>query len=94
MKQPLLATDNITELLVKIIEFTHLRQKILIRNINSMHSLNFVPRDLAVEEFSGLLTIALCEHNACRKLLFCDSPNIKFGLAGAFAAAPLIDSIS
>ena len=91
MNEQVLATDNITELLVKIIEFTRLRQKILTRNINSMLTLDFVPRDLAVEEFSELLTFAICEHNAHKRLVFCDGPHIKFGPRGSFSAAPIID---
>jgi flagellar basal body rod protein FlgB len=53
MNLPSLITDNITELLVKIIEFTQRRQKILIRNINNVRSPGFVPKDLAVDEFSS-----------------------------------------
>ena len=94
IKSGLLVTDNVADLLVKIVEFTQLRRKILIQNIKSMYSPNFKPRDLAVEEFSMLLTIALSEHCVSRKLLFCDGPHIKFGLAGSFAVAPLVDSKS
>jgi flagellar basal body rod protein FlgB len=91
MNEQVLATDNITELLVKIIEFTQLRQKILIRNINSMHTPDFEPRDLAVEEFSKLMTIAIIEHDAHKRLVFCDGRHIKFGPRGSFVAAPIID---
>jgi flagellar basal body rod protein FlgB len=94
MKKTAIATDNISELLVKIIEFTQLRQKILILNIKSMNDPVFAPRDLAVEEFSDLMTIALKGHNAGRKLIFCDGPHIKFGPTGSFSAAPLVDSKS
>jgi len=91
MKGPVLVTDNIAELLVKIIGFTQLRRKILIRNINSMHTPDFEPRDLAVEEFSELLTIAISEHDAHKRLVFCDGRHIKFGPRGSFAAATIID---
>ena len=86
-----LVTDNIAELLVKIIEFTQSRQKILIRNIDNIHNPGFVPRDLAVDEFSGLLNNAINEHNRSRRLLLCDTENIKFGPAGSFEVRPTVD---
>ena len=86
-----LITDNITELLVKIIEFTQSRQKILTQNINNIHSPGFVPKDLAVDEFSGLLNNAINEHTRSQRLLFCDTKNIKFGAAGSLETQPTID---
>jgi flagellar basal body rod protein FlgB len=86
-----LITDNITELLVKIIEFTQSRQKILTQNINNIHSPGFVPKDLAVDEFSGLLNNAIDEHTRSRRLLFYDTKNIKFGAAGRLETQPTID---
>jgi flagellar basal body rod protein FlgB len=69
MKPSSLVTDNITELLVKIIEFTQTRQKILTQNVNNLHTLGFVPQDLAVDEFSDLLNGAIDEHIRSRRLL-------------------------
>lgn len=86
-----LATDNISELLVKIIEFTQSRQKILTQNINNARCPGFVPKDLAVDEFSGLLNNAIDEHTRNRRLLFCDTKNIKFGPAGRLETQPTID---
>jgi len=86
-----LITDNISELLVKIIEFTQSRQKVLILNINNMHYPGFVPKDLAVEEFSELLNKALDEHSRSQCLLLCDTENIKFGAAGSFEVKPAVD---
>jgi len=86
-----LVTDNITELLVKIIEFTQSRQKILIRNIDNIHNPGFVPKDLAVDEFSDLLNNAINEHNRSQRLLLCDTENIKFGSAGSFEVRPTAD---
>jgi flagellar basal body rod protein FlgB len=86
-----LITDNIAELLVKIIEFTQNRQKILAQNINNIHSPGFVPKDLAVEEFCGLLNNAINEHARNQRLLFCDTRNIKFGAAGGLEVQPMID---
>lgn len=84
-------TDNITELLIKIIEFTQTRQKILTRNINRMHYAGFVPMDVAVEEFSELLNMAIDEHMQNQRLLFCDTENIKFGADGDLEVEAVID---
>lgn len=86
-----LITDNIAELLVKIIEFTRSRQKILTKNINNIHSPGFVPKDLAVDEFSDLLNNAINEHTRSQRLLFCDTKNIKFGAAGRLETRATID---
>jgi len=86
-----LATDNIAEILLKILEFTQSRQKILIRNINSMHGADFVPRDLPVDEFADLMFVALSEHAESRRLLLCDGKNVKFGAEGSFETRPIVD---
>jgi flagellar basal body rod protein FlgB len=84
-------TDNITELLFKIIEFTQTRQKILIQNINNIHTYGFIPKDLAVNEFSRLLNNAIEEHTRNQRLLFCDTENIRFGEEGSFEVRPITD---
>ncbi len=84
-------TDNITELLVKIIEFTHTRQKILTQNINNIHSPGFAPRDLVVDEFSAALNEAINEHIQNQRLVLRDTENIKFGIYGSFEVKPVID---
>ena len=86
-----LVTDNITELLIKIIEFTQTRQKVLSRNINNMHSADFVPQDMPVDEFSRTLNCAISEHTQNQRLLLCDTENIKFGAEGWFEAKPIVD---
>ncbi|UCF43375.1 MAG: hypothetical protein JSV99_00125 [Planctomycetota bacterium] len=91
MNRPSLVTDNITELLIKIIEFTENRQKILIGNVKSIHSLGFVPEDLAVDEFSSVLTYAVNEHTQSQRLVLYDTENIKFGVGGSFEAKPTVD---
>ncbi|MDD5326391.1 MAG: hypothetical protein PHY02_01090 [Phycisphaerae bacterium] len=87
-----LITDNISELLVKIIEFTRSRQKILTLNINNINSPGFVPKDLVVEEFCSLMNNALSEHIQSRRLLFRDTRNIKFGASGKLDIQPTVDS--
>ncbi|MFA5238116.1 MAG: hypothetical protein WC476_00210 [Phycisphaerae bacterium] len=87
-----LITDNISELLVKIIEFTRSRQKILTRNINSINSPGFVPKDLVVEEFCSLMNNAIDEHARSRRLMFRDTSSIKFGNSGKLEIQPTVDS--
>ncbi len=91
MKIASLITDNITELLVKIIEFTCTRHKILVRNISDISRLGFVPKDLVAEEFSDLLNRAIDEHIANRRLMLRDTENVKFGVDGVFKVKPIID---
>ena len=91
MNLPTITTDNITEVLLKIIEFTQSRQKILIQNINTMHSDGFAPKDLPVDEFSKLMAQALAEHACNNRLVLQDSENVKFGTNGSFEVTPVID---
>ena len=91
MKLQQLITDNVTELLVTIVRFTRTRHQILIQNLNAMHLPGFVPKDLAVEEFAGLLHEAIDEHKHNHRLLLRDSENTKFGLTGSFQAIPVVD---
>ncbi len=86
-----LITDNISELLVKIIEFTQTRQKILTENINKINNSEFVPKDLEVDEFCDSMNHAIGEHVQNRRLVLRDTENIRFGVAGSFEAKPAID---
>ena len=91
MKLSSLITDNITELLIKILEFTQTRQKILTQNINNIHRPGFVPKDLQVDEFSDLLNNAINEHVRSRRLILCDTENVKFGIGGSLEIKPVDD---
>lgn len=84
-----LITDGITELLVNIIEFTNIRQKVLHQNINNIHISDYVPQELPIDEFSELLDDAIDEYIQSRHLLLCDSSNIKFG--GGLYVRPVSD---
>lgn len=86
-----LITDNITDLLVKIIEFTRTRHKILAQNITHIGSPGFIPKDLVADEFSDLLDSAIDEHIASRRLILRDTENIQFGISGSFKIKPLVD---
>ncbi|MHC4865660.1 MAG: hypothetical protein ACYTEX_16375 [Planctomycetota bacterium] len=86
-----MVTDNITELLVKIIEFTQARQKLLAHNINNSAKPGFVPLDLGVDELAELLNQALNEHVRTGRLLLRDTENVKFGINGNFKLKPVVD---
>ena len=87
-------TDNISEILIKIIEFTQARQKILAQNIINLHVPGFVPKELGVDEFSNLLNNAIDEHIRTQRLVFYDTENIKFSPFGDLEAIPYADETS
>jgi flagellar basal body rod protein FlgB len=86
-----LMTDGINELLVKIVRFTRVRQKILVQNINNIHCPGYMPKDLTVAEFCRAMENAIDEYRFNRRLLLRDSSNIKFGKGGRFQVKPLTD---
>ena len=86
-----ITTDNIAELLVKIIEFTERRHQILMQNIEAVETPGFVPRDLDVAEFADLITEAVSEHIRSKRLLLRDSENVKFGRGCSFETVPIVD---
>jgi len=86
-----LITDNVTEILIKIIEFTQTRQKILTQNIINIRNPGFVPKELEVNKFSSLLNNAIDEHVRNRRLVLWDTENIKFGISGSFEVKPVVD---
>ena len=85
------ATDNITDVLLKILEFTRNRQEILIENIHSVRREGFEPKDLPVNEFAGLMVLAISEHSESGRLLFRDGQDVKFASGGNFEARARID---
>ena len=86
-----LITDNVAELLVKILDFTITRHRVLSENIESIHSQGFVPQDLPVEEFALLMETAIDEHKRNKRLLLCDTDKIKFGFNGTVETQPVAD---
>jgi len=89
-----LVTDNVTEILIKIVKFTQTRQKILIQNIINVQNPGFVPQELEVDEFSDLLNNAIDEHVRNKRLVLRDTENIKFGASGSIELKPIIDEYS
>ena len=83
--------DNITEVLVKILQFTELRRGTLNGNIRGMDTPGYIPRDLPVIEFADLLHVAIGEHLQHHRLLFRDTANITFGNGGTMRIHPVAD---
>ena len=91
MKLSTVTTDNLTEILTKVIEFTDRRGSILSKNILNVNSENFTPKDLDAEGFADLMAGALSEHLINNRILLKDNDNFKFGADGFFEAAPVTD---
>lgn len=70
--------DNIDDVLVKIIQFTHIHHKVILENINNCHLAEFVPRQVDVEDFARIISAALSEHQKTRRLVLCDSESVNF----------------
>ncbi len=83
--------DNVTEVLVKIVQFTELRRGVLNGNIRGMDTPGYIPRDLPVVEFAELLHVAISEHLQHQRLLFRDTANITFGDGGTMRIHPIAD---
>jgi hypothetical protein len=94
VKLPPSATDNLTELLSRIIDFTERRKEVLTRNLFDYRNSGFIPKDLPVHEFSDTLTHALAEHIHNKRLLLEDRQNVRFYSNGDFDAEATIDSQS
>lgn len=86
-----LVTDNIAEILIKIVKFTRTRQKILVRNIINFRDPGFVPEELEVNEFCAVLNNAVDEHVRNRRLVLRDTENIKFDAHGGLELKPIVD---
>ncbi len=86
-----LITDNVGELLATIVDFTKARQRILSDNILNIHRSDFVPKDLAVDEFCRSVNAAIVEHIQNQRLVFRDTDNIKFGARASLEAEPVVD---
>ena len=94
MKIDTTVTDNISEILDMIVEFTNRRQHQLSENIVNVNTKGYVPKDLDESGFSKLMGQALSEHLINDRLILTDSPTIRFGADGCFKAIPVIDNES
>lgn len=84
-------TDNVTELLVHIVEFTERRNKLLMNNVLEYSRPGFTPMDLDVTGFAELMTDAVSEHVQNERLLLRDTETIRFGCEGVFESSPVAD---
>ena len=89
-----LVTDNISEILIRIVKFTQTRHKILIQNIINIRDPEFVPKELEVNEFSSLMNCAVDEHVQNKRLVLRDTENIKFDNGGRLEIRPVVDEFS
>ena len=85
------STDNVTELLVHIVEFTERRRQLLMENLIEHDHEDFIPKDLDVNGFADLMTVAVAEHVQNNRILFRDTETISFGSDGLFNSIPLVD---
>lgn len=87
-----LIQDNVDEILVKIIQFTHIRHTVISDNIRNCRSAGFVPRYIDAEDFAKVISAALTEHQRNKRLALCDSQTINFLPDGDFRLEPQIDT--
>lgn len=93
MDLSLLIRDNIDDVLVKIIQFTHIRHRVILENINNCHAVGFVPRWVDVEDFAKVISAALSEHQRTRRLVLCDSESVSFMPGGRLSIKLKIDTL-
>ena len=84
-------TDNVTEVLVKVIDFADRRHTVLTRNILGVNTEDFLPMDLDVEQFANVMMVGVGEHIRSERLLLRDSENVKFGAGGDFESPAIVD---
>ena len=92
MNIPTRQTDNVIEVLTKVLEFTDRRARVLHSNIVNINTENYRPADLDANAFADLMAKALSEHLISDRLILIDSEYIKFGPDGTFDALPFIDT--
>lgn len=85
-------TDNVIEILTKVLEFTDRRAKVLHNNIVNVNTENYRPADLDASAFADLMGQALSSHLISDRLILIDSEYIKFGPNGTFEAIPFTDN--
>lgn len=87
-------TDNMTEILNKILLFTKQRHNILTDNIVNVNHAGFKPKDLDSPGFADTMSIAVYEHLQNERLLFKDNDNIKFAAEGFMETTPVTDKVA
>lgn len=92
MKITATSTDNLTEILNQIINFTERRREVLTRNLFEYKKTGFRPYDMPVIEFAGCMSQAVAGHVFSQRIVVCDREHVRFGEDGCFDADPVIDS--
>lgn len=92
MKPSTQRIDNVTEVLLRIIDYTERRRDVLTRNIFDYRRDNYYPQDLPESEFAQRMTEAVSEHIRSERLMFCDSDHIRFHGGGVFEIQPVPDT--
>jgi len=85
-------SDNLSELLLKVLQFTASRRSTLYRNIRKMRAPGFLPQDMPVLEFAHAMNGAIAEHLLNERLLFRDTENIEFGENGTMHLSSVPDT--
>lgn len=83
--------DNVTEVLLDVIQFTQARHKLIIENIRNAKKPGFQPKDLPSQEFAAILNVAINEHVTKQRLVFHDTDHVHFGCRGLFDIEPVSD---
>jgi flagellar basal body rod protein FlgB len=86
-----LIRDNIDEVLVRIIQFTHIHHNLISDNIRNCKAADFVPQYIDVEDFAKVISAALAEHQNNKRLALRDSGTVSFLPGGNFRLKPQID---
>jgi hypothetical protein len=92
MMQTASIADNISDVLAKIIHFTQLRRQVLHNNLHKADHSGFTPEDMPVQELAEALHVAVAEHLQHHRLLFRDTPHIKFGPNNTMQVRPILDA--
>jgi len=87
-----LIRDNIDEVLVRIIQFTHIHHNLISDNIRNCKASGFVPQYIDAEDFAKVISAALTEHQGNKRLALCDSGTVSFLPGGNFRLEPQIDT--
>ena len=85
------STDNITELLSHIVEFTQRRRAVIMDNIIDCDHEDFTPKDLDVDGFADIMLFAVAQHVQHDRILLKDSDTIRFGSNGFFQSNTVVD---
>ncbi len=89
LKNPV--SSILSELLSLIKTFSCLRHQILLKNLSSMDSPNYIPQDLPVTAFAEAMHAAINEYVLHQRLVFFDSKLIHFTGNGSFTVKRIID---